>query len=145
GFDPSRLLVGRITLPEATYIEPQRMKATFRQIDEAARAIPGVERAALVDRTPMSGGSSNGLNIDGRGAESLVQSDLHLVSPGYFATARIPVKIGRTFTESDVDGATKVMVINQTLAQSMFPNENPIGKRIVCCDGSAKTVIEIGR
>lgn len=143
GFDPSHLLVGRVSLPETRYKDPATLKSAFRQIEENARSIPGVQSAALVNRTPMSGGSSNGLVPEGKTMQDIIQSDFRLVSPAYLATARIPLKIGRTFTDADTESSTRVIVINEKLAEAAFPGENPIGKRIRCCDQHMKTVVGV--
>src|SRR6185369_7455521 len=112
GFDPTHVLVGRVTLPEARYGDPQTLKNAFGQLLQSASTIPGVEHAALVNRTPMSGGNNNGLLPEGRTMKDLIQSDFRMVTPGYFATMEIPLKQGRTFS-GDVSGGPPVMVINE--------------------------------
>ena len=59
------------------------------------------------------------------------ESDFLIISPDYFRTMRIPIVKGRSLTESDTAQSPGVVVINQTMARKYFPNENPIGKRIV--------------
>src|SRR5204863_6568143 len=54
--------------------------------------------------------------------------ELRYVTPGYFQTLGIPIKRGRGFNETDVRGAPRVIVVNETLARIAFPGEDPIGK-----------------
>jgi putative ABC transport system permease protein len=65
---------------------------------------------------------------------SAINSLMRLVTPGYFATMRIQLVRGRTFTADDKRGAPLVMVINETLAREAFPGRDPVGKRIACCE-----------
>jgi putative ABC transport system permease protein len=89
-----------------------------------------------VSAAPMEGGNSNGLVPEGRPLDisSSINSMMRLVTPGYFATMRIDLVRGRTFTAEDRRGAPLAMVINETLAREAFPGEDPIGKRIACCE-----------
>src|SRR5262249_18445315 len=58
-------------------------------------------------------------------------SDYRLVSPDYFATMRIPLVAGRLLTEADDSTSQHVTVINETMAKKFFPDENPLGKRLI--------------
>ena len=66
---------------------------------------------------------------------SIINSHSHFVTPDYFRVLRIPLKAGRTFTPQDVRSAPLVMMINETLAREAFEGQDPIGKRITCCEG----------
>jgi putative ABC transport system permease protein len=136
GFDPANILVGRIALPEVRYSGHQRLSAVFRQIESEARSLPGVQNAALANRSPLSGGFSNGLVPEGKPTtlDYAIQSAARFVSPGYFETVRIPFRKGRNFNAGDVKGGLPVMIINETLARQAFGDEDPIGKRIGCCE-----------
>jgi predicted permease len=59
---------------------------------------------------------------------------LQIISPSYFSTVRIPLKAGRDFTADDRRGKTLVVIVNQTLARTMWPGQNAIGKRFACCE-----------
>jgi predicted permease len=107
----------------------------------AAAALPGVESVAVVSRAPLAGGgSSNGLLPEGKAfdASNLVNSQLQIVSPGYLSTARVPLKAGRDFTAQDTREGTLVTLVNETLARTMWPGVNPIGKRFACCEAGPK-------
>jgi putative ABC transport system permease protein len=139
GFDPSNVLSARIALPEGGYAEPVAVERAFERMLDDVGALPGVRSAALISRPPMAGAaSSNGLVIEGRSRDQrdLINGEFHLVSPSYFQTMRIAVKSGRAFTPQDDANASRVMIINETLARRAWPGQSAIGKRIACCDGT---------
>jgi predicted permease len=141
GFDTSNVLVGRIGLAGPDYHDPLVGRQTFEHIVAAAAALPGVESAAVVSRAPMAGlGSSNGLLAEGVPFDpsKLVDSRLQIVSPGYLSTARLQLKLGRDFTPQDTRDRTFVTIINETLARTMWPGQDPIGKRFACCESGPK-------
>jgi putative ABC transport system permease protein len=59
---------------------------------------------------------------------------LQIISPSYLATARVPLKAGRDFTPRDTRDTTLVAIVNETLARTMWPGENPLGRRFACCE-----------
>jgi putative ABC transport system permease protein len=136
GFDPKDILIGRVTLPRAQFDNPEKLRTGFERIAEEAARIAGVQSAAVVSTAPLRGGNSNGLIPEGRplGITSATNSRMRLVSPDYFPTMRIELKQGRLFTLRDNMQAPKVIILNESLAHSFFPGQNPIGKRIACCE-----------
>jgi predicted permease len=147
GFDTRGVLTARIALPAAQYGEPARAREAYRQVLDRVQASPGVKFAALDSQAPLvGGGGSNGLFAEGK--PDLIQSRSHFVTPGYFSVINNPLKAGRTFVETDIREAEFVMIINETLARAAFGAENPIGKRISCCEGGPgkphwKTVVGV--
>ena len=137
GFDPSGVLSTRFALPAAAYPDRATVVRTFQKLAEAAARIPGVTAAAITTQVPMgAGGNGNGLIPEGVALESrnAINSRLRMVTPGYFETMRIPIVKGRPLTDADRQGAPKVMVISEALARAAFPEKDPIGKRIACCE-----------
>ena len=137
GFDASNLIVGRIGLPEAGYRDPSIARQTFERILDGAASLPGVQSAAVISRAPLAGGwTGNGLIAEGRPIDpsSRVMSLLQIVSPNYLSTAHVPLKAGRDFTAHDMRDKTLVALVSETLARTMWPGENPIGKRFACCE-----------
>jgi putative ABC transport system permease protein len=152
GFDPSGVLSARVALPAAQYRGAEQVKLTFSQLLDKVIASPTVEYAALDSQSPLvgGGGGSNGLIPEGRPMtrDSIVQATSHFVSPDYFKVLRIPIRAGRTFTPQDIRSAPLVMIVNETLARAAFGSDNPLGKRISCCEGAPdqpvwKTVIGV--
>jgi len=101
---------------------------------EKVAALPGVQAAGAAMVTPLSGNDFVlGFMIEGRppypaGGEP--DTNYYSVTPGYFKAMGIPLLRGRLFTERDTKDATRVVVINETMAKRFFPGEDPIGKRL---------------
>lgn len=141
GFDTSNLVVGRVGLPDIEYHDPAVARQTFQRLVIEASALPGVQSAAVVSRAPLTGGgSSNGLLAEGKPFDqaNLVNALSQIVSPGYISTVRIHLKAGRDFSPQDTRDKTMVTLVNETLARTMWPGQNPIGKRFACCESGAK-------
>ena len=136
GFDPGGVVAGRVSLPAVQYESPEQVVRAFQRVEDALVSLPGAADGALASTAPLEGGSSNGLVPEGRPLDigSAINSMMRLVTPGYFATMKIRLLRGRTFTADDRRGGPLVMVINETLAREAFPGQDPIGKRIACCE-----------
>jgi putative ABC transport system permease protein len=137
GFNPGGVLTARIALPAASYAEPDRVVAAFQRVADAAREIPGVTEAAVTSNTPMApGGGSNGLIPEGRPLDlkSVIQSRLRMITPDFFRAMQIPIVRGRGFTDQDRRGAPKVMIVSAAFAAEAYHGQDPIGKRVVCCE-----------
>jgi predicted permease len=105
----------------------------YQQMTEALRNIAGVRSVAL-SNVPLLAGSVNSTSIfvQGRsytpGARDRDSINRLVVSPRYFETMEMPLRVGRGFDERDDQKAPKVVVINETAAKKYFPNLNPIGQ-----------------
>ncbi len=103
----------------------------YEQLLARVQTLPGVEAASLGSTAPLLGHASiSGMGIEGRTVESSVGVGIHSVSPDYFKTLRINLLKGRVFTPQDRAGAPRVALINQAAAETFFPGEEPLGKRI---------------
>jgi predicted permease len=137
GFDPAGVLSARLTLPQDSYRDREKVVRTLERLAESAASIPGASSAALTSQVPMGiGGNGNGLVPEGKALEpaNVILSRLRMVTPGYFEAMRIPIVKGRGLTTADRRGALKVMVISEALANAAYPGQDPIGKRISCCE-----------
>ena len=153
GFAPAGMLAARIAMPSVTDSANAALRSQeFERILNEVRARPGVRAAALTSSVPFAatGNTSNGLVPEGRTTDQAnrIDSRIRIVSPGYFATMGIRLLRGHDFESTDVRGADRVMVISEALAKRAWPNENPIGKRVRCCEGTPtdpmwKTVIGV--
>ena len=141
GFDTTNLMVGRVGLPQSGYKTPDAARQTFQALVDQVETLPGVASAAAVSRAPLTtSGNSNGLLAEGKPFDPsyLIDGALRVVSPGYLHTARVPLKMGRDFTLQDTRDHPPVVLVNEMLARTMFPGENPIGKRFACCEAGPK-------
>jgi predicted permease len=139
GFDPAGVYSARLALPAGEFAA-DRAARTFAEIGDAVAKLPGVDAAALTSQVPMGGGgNSNGLLPEGVAIDIryMIDSRLRIVTPGYFATMRLPILKGRALDARDRRGALKVMVISQSLATVAFAGQDPIGRRIACCEAAA--------
>jgi predicted permease len=139
GFDTSGVLSARLALPAAQYATPESAEQAYRRIVDELAHKPGVVSAAASSQAPLGpGGNSNGLITEGKPLtiESTIDSRLRIITPEYFETLGITLKSGRIFTDQDIAGAQRVMIINETLAKLAYPGQDPLGKRIVCCEGA---------
>lgn len=150
GFDPRSVLSGRVTLSRDGYPDRSRTTAAFTRLAAELAAGPGIKASALSSQVPRGpGGGSNGLIPEGRPLEpaSAIDTRLRLVTPGYFATMGISLR-GRDFTADDRDGNRRVMIVSAGFARKAWPGQDPIGRRVVCCEGSPddpmwKTVVGV--
>ncbi len=134
GLDARNVLTLSTLVPSATYPDDQQVARFYEQLEQRARALPGVQRAGLVSELPIGGSNYDWtFRIEGRDVpqgQSGPNADYSVVSREYFQAIGIPLLRGRSFTEFDRDSANPVVVINQTMAEQLWPNEDPIGKRI---------------
>jgi putative ABC transport system permease protein len=127
GFDPDHLLTFSLGLPSST--DPVRQLAFYQQVVQRLQALPGVQAVGAVSRLPLSGGnSSRSFNVSG--IEKGYNADIRVSTPDYFRAMRIPLLKGRTFSESDVGSSVNIAVVNDALARTVFPGQDPIGKQL---------------
>ncbi|HTM47193.1 MAG TPA: ABC transporter permease [Bryobacteraceae bacterium] len=141
GFETARLGALDIDLPESRYRDPDSQARFFRRLLERARAVPGVTGAEIVDNLPLHSVSWANFHIAGRPDPqdgSLLAADMARVSPDYLGTIGVRLRSGRFFTEADLaqteKGKNAVAIVNQSFANKFFPNENPLGKRLLSGD-----------
>lgn len=142
-FNPKDVLTMQISLPRSRYADPKKVIAFYEQVLDGIGGVPGVEKVGLTNRLPLTGtGVSGSFLIEGRppSPDSEVTAEWRMVSTNYFAAMEIPIKKGRTFDRSDVNGP-KVALINETAARRYWPNEEPIGSRISLDDGETWTEV----
>jgi predicted permease len=134
GLQPDHILVIRLPLPEERYKTAAQVTAFFRPLLLRLKSLPGVVDATETSTLPPYGGLPGEVDIAGKTHLEKWTTTFQLISEGYFPVLRIAFLQGRAFTESDVNGARKLAVINQTFARKYFGNDNPIGQRIRIVD-----------
>jgi predicted permease len=136
GFEPANVMVMTVDLPESVYRSAEQARAFHsRTLSELSR-LPGVDAAAAVNYTPMGGFLMQGdFHLqDGRTLPAGYMVDKPCVSPGYFHAMGIRLLRGREFTASDNEMVPGVVVISQSVARTLWPADDPIGKRITMED-----------
>lgn len=133
GFDTRHVLAFDVMPRRDTAANPPAMRQAFRDFAARATSLPGVESAAVVlDPLPLSGrGDVVGVQREGGLREQVRAKPSALwyhVGPEYFRVMRIPLLRGRLFTQHDDERSPRVMLIDENLAKSLFPNEDALGK-----------------
>ena len=130
GWRPDGVLVARLNLVGRQYADPAARRLVLDTLRERVAELPGMANTALasssVPVTPF--GTSTTFVVEGRPDTVLAYNER--VTPGYFDTLRIPLRRGRAFTTDDRFGRAPVIIVNESTARSLWPNEDPIGKRI---------------
>jgi len=132
GFDAQGLVTFWISPPPTRAQNPARLAALYTQVEDAARALPGVTSVALTNFTPLSpAGLPSPVEIPGRAPDPERDPRVWFmtVSPGYFRTMRIPLRGGREFTEGDLSGGPAV-IVNEAFARAFWPGLDPIGRQV---------------
>jgi predicted permease len=134
GFRPEGVLTLRISLPEQKYAKIEQTRAFYRELLDRIRRLPGVDAAGGATGLPLGGtGWSGTTTVDSRAVQpqdSTPEADQRPVFPGYFEALGIPLVRGRYFEQRDNEKGAPVAIIDETMAKTYWPKEDPIGKRI---------------
>ena len=149
GFDAENVLAVPLQLPEAEYPEEWQREAFYDQVATRLEGIPGVVSVGATAVDPFSGWNfSNDVTPEERAAEvgpsGYIQAGWRVVTPGFFRALNIPLLRGQLFSEDAGDGP-RPTVITETLARRLWPDEDPIGKRLFWggTDGEPFTVVGV--
>jgi putative ABC transport system permease protein len=131
---PERLVTMLISPPRSRYAAPRDGIVFYQRALDAARAVPGVESAAISDSMPPNRqANSDTFQIEGRppaAGRFYPSVTISLISADYLQTMGIRVLRGRAFTEYDNLNAPRVVIISESMAREFFGDSDPIGKRI---------------
>jgi predicted permease len=146
GFEPDRLLTTRIELPYTKYDDGEKILNFDNALLEQVRQLPGVQRVATSSNPPMlSGWQINFLPEGAPPTEPSQQqsADSEVVTGDYFGALGATLIRGRTFNASDTKDSPPVVIIDQTLADSTFPKQDPLGKRLAVggVDGNDEEIV----
>ena len=137
GFRSEDITTFNLGLPPGQYPDANRQAQFWEQLVTRLRALPGVTHAAATQTLP---GAADGFTRSPVAPEGQALPPVNeriipsrsTITPGFFAALDIPIRRGRDFDWRDRDGATRTVIINETLAKRMFPKgENPIGRRLI--------------
>jgi len=134
GFRPAHVTTMQLKLPGARYGNNAARIAFYNTLIDRLRALPGIESVGLASYLPFNGGTdSSPFELPGRPPapnEPARHANTEVIAGDYFRAMGIPVLRGHTFTAADANGAEGV-IVDEYLAKSFFPNEDPIGKAII--------------
>jgi putative ABC transport system permease protein len=131
-YDPSHVVSIRVDVRDATYVEWRQRAIYYDRIRQAVADSPGVVSAAvsLSEVPPALPFRSSALEIPGRADLQPPTVLLSEVSAGYFATLKIPILRGRSWTDSETRQGSQVAVINASMASRYWPGGDPLRQRI---------------
>lgn len=142
GFNPQNLLTLRMMLPQAEYPDAVLQRSFIDRAAERIRALPGVTSVAVTSLLPETGNSMTRYTVEGQDtqAENPPAINFRIVTPEYFGTMEIPLVRGRIIEATDLPGAPRVVVINELFAQRHWPDQDPIGKKLIFSSGPREIV-----
>ena len=133
GFDEQRVLTADVWLWGDRYRQPDQKVRFWRQLQERAEALPGVDAVAVTTKLPLEGGRNGEILVEGEvfGAQAkhpLVE--MSWVSPGYFTAMGIPLRAGRTMTPGSAVGGVQEVVVNRALVETYWPGQDGLGQAL---------------
>ena len=137
GFDPHGVLTARVALPLDQYQSLDQQRTFFQQLVSRLQAIPGVAAAGATSSLPLGGMPTfSTVEIEGHPPTEMTMgkiptANVNSVTPGYFAALRLSLIEGRFLDERDGANAPNAVVVNQAFVRRFFPNDDPIGKRLI--------------
>lgn len=130
GYNLNNVLFVEIDLQSSAYSQYPKSLDFAQQAIDRIKTIPEVESAAIVDSLLTSDSyQSRTIYVEGS-ASSEMSLRYFAITPGYFRVVGIPLLAGREFTDLDEPDGSGVIMISESVARNLFPNEDPLGKRI---------------
>jgi putative ABC transport system permease protein len=148
GFRSDHLITMTMNFTSARYADKTHSSQLLDQLLPRVAALPGVRGVAVSNDLPVEGddtttgiGTAEGHGPFERGHQPLV--GVHTVNAGYFRSMGIPLLRGREFTEADNANSRRVVVINQKLAELIWPGQDPLGKHLTLMDEKSDEVVGV--
>lgn len=146
GWRVDGLVLAQTSLRGEKYKEDKQRVVFLTELENRLKALPGVEHAAICGSNPVFGfNSSSSFLVEGRPEpppDKYWEMFFEPVTSDYFETIGARLKQGRTFNQSDTSDHPTVVIVNEALARTFWPNESPIGRRI-SSTGKKKDFYEI--
>jgi putative ABC transport system permease protein len=130
GLQPDHILIVRLPLPQDRYKITGEVTGFFRPLLTRLKALPGVLDATEASDVPPYGGSDTDVEIPGKTHEDKWTAQFELCSEGYFPVLQAQFKSGRSFTETEVNSARKVAVVNESFVRAYLSGDDPLGRHV---------------
>jgi putative ABC transport system permease protein len=130
GFNPGNILYAGLPFPKGQYKTATEKQRFFERLAPRLRALPGVVAATETTTIPPFGGVRSEIDIVGKTGAEKWRAIISLCSEGYFPTLQLRTMLGRALSETEVNNARKVAVVNQTFVNKFLGNEYPIGRKV---------------
>src|SRR6185369_3659539 len=148
GFDQKHTLAFSVDLWGEKYKDDDSQVQFFQNVLDRIKSLPGVDSVGLTSQLPLGGNLDRyGMHIVDKPNANPADdpsADRYSVSPAYFRAMRIPLLAGRTFTNDDRRNTQPVVVISETFARRIWPEEDPIGKLIRMGDPKSPAKVVVG-
>ena len=142
GFQADRMYALRIdTGPSID--SPYKFNAYMRRLMSAARDVPGVESASITDNVPLDSLRSWAVRAHGQSRDQAFGAVIKMVGPGLMETMRTRVIAGREFTDHDDEDGAPVALINKTLADRLWPGQDPVLRTMIVNDDNPVQVVGV--
>src|SRR5258705_11663869 len=135
GMAPGNVITMRVSLPSGTYTDNKKIAGFWERFEEQITNLRGVRSAALVyEMPPMRAPNMNDTRFEGfvkREVGPIENVDFdQVVTKDYFSTMGIRLMEGRMFDDRDTAAGTPVVIVNNTMARTFWPNQSAIGKHV---------------
>ena len=146
GFDMRHVLA--VNVPVMSYERgPEQLSRLYKDAMRRIAELPGVERVAVGTIVPWRDAGTFGpgfqFTVEGfakANGEEDPRARFRTISPGFFASLGVPIVAGRDFTEADRHDAERVVIVSQSLAQRMFPNQDALNRHLMWTDPVMKFI-----
>jgi predicted permease len=144
GFQPDHAAALRVDSGPAISTRVQQ-NAYFDEVIRRVESIPGIESAGLTDALPLGRNRTWAARAKGQtyAPGQMPLAFVRIVSEGYLKAMRIPLRAGRDFTARDSDGDDAAIIINETLARTLWPGQDPIGQKMAGVNRTDTTVVGV--
>ncbi|HEV2349112.1 MAG TPA: ABC transporter permease [Terriglobia bacterium] len=139
GFDPRHLLMFSVGLSPDNSSTPDKIRLAYKKLTDGMESLPGAQGVTIGNNIPLAGDDNEiPLWVSGR-PRPATQSDMawaqmYVTGPGYLKAMGIPLLKGRYFADGDTKDSQGVVVIDDVMAQGLFPGQDPIGKSVAIAD-----------
>jgi putative ABC transport system permease protein len=148
GLDPRNVLITGMSVPqEEIYVGPPGLPRFCQDLDDHVGAIPGVVSVGAVGHLPFEGNAGRGFQVEGQPPAqpgNMPGANYSVACPNYFRTMGIPILKGREFTQQDTLHSPTVIVINETMARTFWPKQDPVGRAIRLGGSSGPRLTVVG-
>ena len=148
GFDAAGVLAFDLAFVGPQYAEDSVVRAAQERILEEVRTLPGIEFAAFASQIPLGGNMDTwGFHVEGHPlyrSANAPSVERYGVTPDYFRVMRIPLKRGRLLADTDGPESPRVVVVGEETARTLWPGEDPLGRRVRLGDGTGPPYTVVG-
>jgi putative ABC transport system permease protein len=139
GVNEKNVLVMRLFLPEARYLHDEDQVAFHERLKSRLDVLPGVQISSIAEFMPTGGSRNQPFEMNGAtpvDERARPTAGVEVVSADYFRAMGVKLLRGRGFTERDGAAGSQVAIVNRRFAETFWPDQDPIGKRVRTFDGN---------